>query len=76
MHGGSGRPQEVEKGGSLKGACGTEGEESREPMLRDVTGIQTLMEQQDAGELKQREEVTWQEQQFRNLETEPHVVAA
>lgn len=53
------------KGGSLKGASGTEGEESREPTLRDLTGmIQTLMEQQEAGELKQREEVTWQEQQF------------
>lgn len=55
--------------GALKD--GTGGEESREPTLRDLTGIlQAFMGQQEAREVKRKGEAKRQEQQFQALENQ------
>ena len=67
--------EEETDGGACKAALGSEGEENREPSLRDLAGIiQAFMGQQEAREVKQREEVTWQEQQYQTLQQQLRLV--
>lgn len=57
------------EGAALKGASGTEGEDGREPTLRDLTSIiQAFMGQQEAREVKRKEEATRQEHRFKALQ--------
>ncbi|XP_049447271.1 uncharacterized protein LOC125897860 [Epinephelus fuscoguttatus] len=57
------------EGAALKGASGTEGEDVREPTLRDLTCIiQAFMGQQEAREVKRKEEAIRQEHRFKALQ--------
>lgn len=54
---------------ALQGASGTEGGDVREPTLRDLTGIiQAFMGQQEAREVRLKEEATRQEHRFKALQ--------